>query len=145
MLLLAQLIVTAYLTGLIWTIGVVHYPLFNLAERSGFAAFEAAHSARISGIVLVPMVVELALAAMLALNPQGVAPAWAAWLGAALVGIIWASTFFLQVPQHSVLSGGFDQRAYELLVGTNWIRVVAWTARTALLGWLVWAQLARVG
>ncbi len=143
LLLLAQLTVTAYLTGLIWTIGAVHYPLFNFADRADFAAFEAAHSARISSIVLVPMVAELALSAMLVLSPSSVAPAWAAWLGAALVGVIWASTFFLQVPQHAILSSGFDQRAYEALVSTNWIRVAAWTARTGLLGWLVWLHLAR--
>ena len=136
-----QLLVTVYLTGLIWTIGVVHYPLFNMADRANFAAFEAAHSARISGIVLLPMLLELGLSVALALNPSSVAPVWAAWLGLGLVGIIWASTFLLQVPQHAILSSGFDQRAYALLVSTNWIRVLAWSARSALLAWLVWSQL----
>ena len=140
--LLAQLLVTVYLTGLIWTIGVVHYPLFNMADRANFAAFEAAHSARISSVVLLPMLLELGLSVVLVLNPSSVAPVWVAWLGLGLVAVIWASTFFLQVPQHSILSSGFDQRAYELLVGTNWIRVFAWLVRSALLAWLVWAQLA---
>ena len=142
LLLLVQLLVTVYLTGLIWTIGVVHYPLFNMADRANFAAFEAAHSARISGIVLLPMLLELGLSVAMALNPSSaIAPSWAAWLGLGLVGLIWASTFLLQVPQHSQLSSGYDHKAYELLVGTNWIRVVAWSARSALLAWLVWVQL----
>ena len=141
LLLLVQLLVTVYLTGLIWTIGVVHYPLFNLADRANFAAFESAHSARISSIVLLPMLLELGLSVAMLLNSSSVAPVWAAWLGLGLVALIWASTFLLQVPQHGVLSSGFDQRAYEVLVSTNWIRVFLWSARSALLAWLVWAQL----
>ncbi len=141
LLLLAQLLVTVYLTGLIWTIGVVHYPLFDMADRANFAAFESAHSTRISSIVLLPMLLELGLSVAMLLNPSSVAPAWAAWLGLGLTLLIWASTFLLQVPQHSALSNGFDQRAFETLVGTNWIRVFLWSARSALLAWLVWIQL----
>jgi hypothetical protein len=141
LLLLSSLIVTAYLTGLIWTVQIVHYPLFNLADRSSFAAFEAAHSGRISSIVLLPMVIELGLSIALLTQPSSILPSWAAWLGAGLVGMIWFSTFFLQVPQHAVLSSGFDPRAHAMLVGTNWVRTVAWTARTVLLGWLVWGAM----
>ena len=141
LLLLVQLLVTVYLTGLIWTIGVVHYPLFNMADRANFAAFESAHSARISSIVLLPMLLELGLSVALALNPSSVAPNWAAWLGLGLTVLIWASTFLLQVPQHAALSSGFDQKAFETLVSTNWIRVFLWSARSALLAWLVWVQL----
>jgi hypothetical protein len=142
LLLLGNLVVTLYLTGLIWTIGVVHYPLFNMADRANFAAFEAAHSARISGIVLLPMLAELGLSIAFVFGSNSVAPTWAAWLGLVLVIVIWLSTFLLQVPQHGVLSGGFSQAAYETLVNTNWIRVAAWTARGGLLTWLMWRQLA---
>jgi hypothetical protein len=142
LLLLGNLVVTLYLTGLIWTVGVVHYPLFNMADRATFAAFEAAHSARISGVVLLPMLAELALSVAFAFQSSSVAPSWAAWLGLVLVIVIWLSTFLLQVPQHGVLSGGFSQSAYQTLVATNWIRVVAWTARGGLLTWLMWRQLA---
>lgn len=141
LLLLLQLLVTVYLTGLIWTIGVVHYPLFNMVDRANFAAFEAAHSARIGSVVLLPMLLELGLSVAMMLNPSSVAPNWAAWLGLGLTLLIWASTFLLQVPQHAALSSGFDQRAYETLVSTNWIRVLLWSARSGLLAWLVWAQL----
>jgi hypothetical protein len=142
LLLLGNLVVTLYLTGLIWTIGVVHYPLFNLADRTTFATFEAAHSARISSIVLLPMLAELALSVAFVFQSNSVAPSWAAWLGLALVIVNWLSTFLLQVPQHGVLSSGFSQSAVETLVATNWIRVAAWTARGGLLTWLVWRQLS---
>jgi hypothetical protein len=140
LLLLGSLVVTAYLTGLIWTVQVVHYPLFDMAERSNFAAFEAAHSLRIGGVVMLPMLAELGLSLALLFTPLEGVPVWSAWIGAALVGVIWISTFFLQVPQHGVLSSGFDPRAHALLVNTNWVRTLAWTARTGLLAWLVWTQ-----
>jgi hypothetical protein len=141
LLLLGSLIVTAYLTGLIWTVQLVHYPLFSLADRSSFAQFEAAHSLRISSVVMLPMLAELGFSLALLFTPLEGVPDWTAWVGAALVGVIWISTLFLQVPQHAVLSSGFDAKAHATLVGTNWVRTLAWTVRTGLLGWLVWGTM----
>lgn len=136
LMLLGNLVIGAYLTGLIWTVQMVHYPLFNMADRANFSAFESEHSLRISSIVLVPMLLELVLSGLTLTS--SLEPRWLPWLSAGLVGVIWLSTFFLQVPQHSVLSGGFDQKAYELLVSTNWIRTVAWTVKTGLLAWMTY-------
>jgi hypothetical protein len=143
LILLGNLLVGAYLTGLIWTIQVVHYPLFSYAERSSFSAFEAEHGLRISGIVLLPMLAELVLSGLFLGVKLEAMPAVVPWICAGLVGVIWLSTFFVQVPQHNILSGGFDQAAHSLLVSSNWIRTVAWTAKTGLLGWVVWLQLMR--
>jgi hypothetical protein len=139
--LLGNFAVTAYLCGLIWTVQVVHYPLFNMADRENFAAFEAAHSWRIGLIVMLPMLLEVALTAMLFLSPLEGVPTWSSWLAAALVVTVWLSTFFLQVPQHGILGSGFDDAAHRFLVDSNWVRTIAWTAKTALLGWLIWLQL----
>jgi hypothetical protein len=135
---------TWFMVGLIWLVQIVHYPLFTMADRAAFAAFEARHSALITWVVMPPMLLELATAALLVWKrPMGL-PAWWAWTGLALVGVIWLSTFALQVPQHTVLAGGFDDRAHRLLVATNWIRTVAWTARGVLLLWPLPALLNRL-
>jgi sugar (pentulose or hexulose) kinase len=55
--------------------------------------------------------------------------------------LIWASTFWLQVPQHLRLSEPYDSYAQQLLVQTNWIRTLAWTARGFLLAWALHQQL----
>jgi hypothetical protein len=39
----------------------------------------------------------------------------------------------LQVPAHGVLAEGFDADAHRRLVASNWIRTIAWTARSLLL------------
>jgi len=46
----------------------------------------------------------------------------------ALLVVAVVSTVVLQAPQHAILSRGFDERAYRRLLGTQWIRTVAWTA-----------------
>ena len=64
-------------------------------------------------------------------------PAGAVWCGRGLGVALWASTAFLQVPQHTVLARGFQARAHRRLVGTNWIRTVLWTARAGLALWML--------
>jgi hypothetical protein len=139
--LLANLLVGAYLTGLIWTIQIVHYPMFALADKTNFSAFEAEHGLRISSIVLVPMLLELVLTVVFLGSSLKVMPAWCPWACAVLVGIIWSSTFFLQVPQHNILTAGFDANAIASLVSSNWIRTAAWSVKTCLLAFVVYQQL----
>lgn len=129
--------VTFYLVGLIWTIQVVHYPLFADVGTENYVRYQAGHQWRITTIVLPTMMAELALAGLLILARPPEFPLWAAIVGFALVLLIWAATFFLSVPQHSVLDRGFDATAHRLLVDTNWVRTIAWTARGALMLWVV--------
>ena len=136
MLVLTQVAVTWALVGLIWTIQLVHYPLFRLVGEATFSQYHAAHSTWISVLVMPLMLAELAVAVLLVLFPP--APAFGvrgvvwAGLGLALVGVVWLSTFALSVPQHNALASGFDARAHALLVSTNWVRTVVWTARGLL-------------
>jgi hypothetical protein len=50
-----------------------------------------------------------------------------------LILVAWGSTFLLQVPYHARLELEFDEAAHGKLVGTNWIRTIAWTARSVWL------------
>jgi hypothetical protein len=137
LLLLLNFTVAAYLTGLIWTVQVVHYPSFGLVPKAAWPAFHAAHTRRMSYVVLVPMVLELGLAAWLAWAGRAVLPAGAGWWSLGLVGLILAATFFISVPFHNRLEQGFDYIAIDGLTRTNWLRTLAWTARMMLLGWLL--------
>jgi hypothetical protein len=132
-----------FLTGLNWTIQLVHYPLFDRVGREGFAAYEGAHARMITPMVGPAMLVEALTAVMLLAARPRFLPAWAAWAGVALVGIVWLSTFLLQVPMHGTLARGFDADAHARLVGTNWIRTAAWSARALLLAWCAQAAFVR--
>lgn len=136
-LLLAHAGATLMMAGAIWIVQVVHYPLFARVGLEGFAAYENAHSALITLVVMPTMLVELGTAAWLIVQRPESTPLWLAVAGLALVGVIWFSTFFLQVPQHTVLAGGFDPDAHRILVSTNWIRTAAWSIRAVLALWMV--------
>jgi len=55
LLFILNLFSTLYLTGLIWTIQIVHYPLFSLVGKNEFIDYHSAHSARISWKVISQM------------------------------------------------------------------------------------------
>lgn len=138
LLLLLNFALAAYLTGLIWTVQVVHYPGFALLSKTGFARYHAAHTRRMGFVVGAPMVLELALAAWLAWAGRGALPHGAGWWALGLVMFIWAATFFISVPFHNQLEiNGYDFITIDGLTRTNWLRTLAWTARLALLGWLL--------
>ena len=118
---------TLFMTGVIWFVQVVHYPLFARTGAAGFADYERDHARRTSWVVGPAMTLELLLA--LALAARGGAAAWA---GLALLAVIWLSTALVQVPLHRRLQGGFDAAAHRRLVRTNWLRTAAWTLRAAL-------------
>lgn len=134
---LLHLLATLAMFGAIWTVQIVHYPLFAQVGAAGWAAYEAGHQLRITRVVGPAMTVELVTAVLLVLYRPAAFPVWAVVAGAVLVGLIWASTAFVQVPLHTALSGGaFDASAHARLVATNWVRTAAWTARAGLVLWL---------
>lgn len=137
LLLLVQAAATLFMAGLIWFVQVVHYPLFGAVDPAGFPRYEAAHMRRTSWVVTAPMFVELGAAVLLVLAPPPGVPAAAAWAGAGLVAIIWASTAGLQAPRHVALRAAFDARRHAALVRTNWIRTAAWSARAVLVLWML--------
>lgn len=120
------------MTGLIWFVQVVHYPLFAFVQPDTFKEYEARHTGRTTIVVGPVMLVELGCSlALLGFRPAPV-PLWAVWTGVLLLAVIWLSTFFISVPCHSELAKGFNPRAARALVRTNWIRTFAWTLRALL-------------
>ncbi len=128
-LLVAHAALTLVLCGLIWTIQVVHYPLFAGVGQERYVAYQAAHGTRITVLVAPLMLAEFATAGLLVYR----APGTLTLLGAALLAVVWLSTALLQVPQHARLERGFDEAAHRRLVTSNWVRTIAWSARGAVV------------
>ena len=133
--LLLQVACTLSMTGIIWFVQVVHYPLFARVSPQNFAVYEAQHATRTGWVVAPLMCLELA-AALAFLLPRfrpAVVPVHEAWLGAFLVVVIWLSTGLIQVPLHNRLGAGYDAAVIARLVATNWIRTCSWTIRAVLV------------
>jgi hypothetical protein len=127
------LVATAFMTGVIWYVQLVHYPLMAGWPHDAFGAWEARHRSRTGPVVMPMMLLEGATAVVLtARRPRGV-PVWLPWAALLMLGGVWMSTFLLQVPCHELLSRGWDEAVHARLVGTNWIRTGLWTARLVLV------------
>lgn len=132
----ANAVSTLAMTGLIWFVQRVHYPLFLRADPATFVAFETEHANRVTAIAFPLMSVELGTGVLMLwphLRP-GPIPQSQALLALALTLLTWASTVFLQIPLHNRLHRGFSRRTIERLVATNWLRTAAWTAHALLFG-----------
>lgn len=147
LLFLIQLLATAMMTGIIWFVQIVHYPLFGKIPREGFTAYERSHTVRTGWVVAPLMLLEFGSALSLylpllfprflpslfggTLPPLAITPLYLSALACLI--LIWASTFLLQVPLHYHLEKTPDLHSMDRLVSTNWIRTLLWSVRLGLL------------
>lgn len=129
-LLLVHAFATVSLVGLIWTIQLVHYPLFLRIPTVAFASYESEHMRRITWLVG-PLMLAEALTGVLVLvrDPQSLLPQ----IGIALLLVIWVSTATIQGPLHGRMArDGFSESRIRWLIRSNWVRTAAWSARGIL-------------
>ncbi len=140
---LLDLAATLYMWGVIWTVQLVHYPLFARVGPQHWADYHAGHTRLMTLVVLPAMVTELGTSGLLALTR----PAWLApgllWAGFAFAVLTWAVTFFVSVPLHDALGRGYDGAAIARLVATNWLRTAFWTGHALVLLVQVWRLLPK--
>lgn len=135
--LIAQVLASGWMCGLIWFVQMVHYPLFDVV-RGDALKYAAEHQRRTTLVVGPPMLVEMAAAAWLVLSPPGHVPMWLAVAGLAMVVLLWVSTAALQIPYHVRLArDGHDSGVVSGLVRTNWARTVLWSARALVSVWML--------
>jgi hypothetical protein len=132
---LAHIAATLFMTGLIWFVQIVHYPLFRWLPPAAFVAYEQKHTRLTGRVVGAPMLIELGTGLVLIAAP---AMPERSWFLASLIllGIVWVTTAIFQIPQHRRLSVRHDAECIDQLVRTNWIRTIAWTARALILLWI---------
>jgi len=121
---------TWFMTGLIWFVQIVHYPLMGAVTAEEFPAYARAHQRRTTWVVGPVMLIEASSALLLVWLPRGdFTGTTLRWAGLMLLTLIWASTFAVQVPLHDRLRSGFDDFTWRWLVTSNWFRTTAWTVR----------------
>ena len=129
LLLLIHAAATWALVGLIWTVQLAIYPLFSAIPAASFPVYHARYTRTIGFVVAPLMLVELGTALLwVTRSPTAALP----WLGLGLVGVIWLTTAFTQVPQHRRLALAHDPDLIHRIVRGNWLRTAAWSARGLL-------------
>lgn len=135
--LLANLLISSFLTGLIWLIQFVHYPLFKEIPQTVFSEYESKHQKLISPIVAPLMIFELLLSGWLFLTGIFQQYPVLTLIVASLNLIVFSSTIFIQAPLHRKLARQYDIKLISRLVKTNFIRTAGWTLKSILLAVIV--------
>ncbi len=131
--LVVALAATWAMTGVIWVIQLVHYPIFDAIDRGTddqlWQRFGDRHRRSISSVVGPFMLAEGVTGIWLVVDPPGGVSIVLPLVAGALMAIAYGTTAFVSVPLHERLTATFDDDAHRRLVSTNWVRTFAWTAR----------------
>ncbi len=130
-----HLFTTIYMTGIIWLVQIIHYPLFKLVGSEQWSHYHQQHIKLTSIVIAGPMIIELFTYLLMFYLSAVYRQNLFFIVSGLLLVAIWVTTFFVSVPLHNSLASGFSERPWSLLVSTNWIRTVAWTVRCLLLLW----------
>ncbi len=141
--LLVNFVATAVMTGVIWFVQWVHYPL--LANVPVDRAVEAAvvHQRRTGQVLAIPMALEGVTTLWLLASRPDVVSLILPWLGAVLLAVALGSTMFISVPLHAKMATNPTADVGWRLVVTNWPRTIAWSARATVCS-LMLLQVVRV-
>lgn len=139
--LILQIASSLIMFGVIWIIQLVQYPFFSHVNAENFPKYHAAHTFWITPVVAPTMIIELITSILIIFYPPKNIDAKLLYVGLVLTLIVWASTFFLQIPLHNKLASTFDAEAHRLLVNTNWIRTIAWSLRAVLVIYFAWVYI----
>lgn len=128
---------TWFMTGLIWFVQVVHYPLHGVVGSAEFPKYQALHMNWTSWVVIPPMLIELLSTVYLIFNPISGVSSNVWWILAVMLMIVWASTGLLQAPTHGLMLQEYSDVLHHRLLHSNWIRTIFWSARGLLLLWIL--------
>ncbi len=137
-LLFATLLLTVFMTGVIWFVQMVHYPIFLKVTPSSFTEFHQAHTVWTGRVVMLPMILELIGATgLLWIRWESSLPNGLNYVAFGLLVAVWGITGLVSVPLHNRLAGGYDAVVIHQLIYSNWLRTAAWTLRSGILLYLI--------
>lgn len=130
------LMAAAFMAGLSWFVGVVHYPLFTAIGPSDWGAYHRGHTDRTTLVVIGPMVVQLATAGWLVADRPDAMSAGVAAAGLALALGTWVLTA-RAAALHRRFGAGPEPGAHRSLLAVHHARTALWSAHAALLAVVV--------
>ena len=129
---------TLYMTGFIWFVQIVHYPLKVFISEEDWIIYERMHTRKTLFVTLPFMLIELASLVYITViseNPFS----WEMIIFQVCTAIVWISTLGIQVPIHGKLEQEYNLVNVHRLIKTNWIRTIAWSIKavTLVITWML--------
>jgi hypothetical protein len=131
---LVTLAFTLYMTGMIWSMQILEYPLFALVGPKEFPAYHRRHNRGLPFLVILPSLAAFVSAVVLIFTPPARLPLWASIVITVLDLIILIATVAREAPLHARLDReGSSVTLIRQLVLGNWIRTLLWTVNALFL------------
>ena len=130
--LLVNFVATAVMTGVIWFVQWVHYPLLATVSVEHAVETAVAHQRRTGQVLAIPMALEGVTTLWLLASRPDVVSLILPWLGAVLLAVALGRTVFVSVPLHAKMATNPTADVGRRLVVTNWPRTIAWSARVVV-------------
>ena len=128
------LALTLYMTGMIWSMQILEYPLFALVGKEEFPAYHMRHNRGLPFLVILPSIAAFVSAVVLIFTRPARLSIWACIVVAVLDLLIIIATVALEAPLHARLDReGYSPAIIRRLVLGNWIRTVLWTTNSIIL------------
>lgn len=128
------------MVGMIWTIHLVHYPLFAEVGPESYVNFQSEHVERIGRLLLAPWLTEGVTLLMLlwfVLADKRRDIAVPVLVSAVAMAVVLVISGFWSAPAHADLADGFDTAIHERLMSANLVRALAWSVRGVCAAWVV--------
>ena len=124
---------TFIIFGVIWYAQIAFYPLLVFIGKKEFTKYKKEYNKRVMPLAFLVLITELLTGILLLwIRPISI-PLWQVYTGLLLMAIAWILTWFVEVPKHKELELAFNLKVQSVLVRTNLIRAVIWTARVILV------------
>ena len=144
LILLADFVATCVMTGVIWFVQWVHYPLLASVPVDRAIDIATDHQRRTGQVLAIPMAVEgFTTLGLLISRPESVQIFWP-WFGAVLLAVALGSTVFVSVPLHAKMATNPTADVGRRLVVTNWSRTIAWSLRAVVCTVMLCQSVAKI-
>ena len=127
--LLVNFVATAVMTGVIWFVQWVHYPLLATVSVEHAVETAVVHQRRTGQVLAIPMALEGVTTLWLLASRPDVVSFILPWFGAVLLAVALGSTVLVSVPLHAKMATNPTADVGRRLVVTNWPRTIAWSSR----------------
>jgi hypothetical protein len=135
--LIGNLCASVFMTGIIWFIQFVQYPLLNHVSSFDFGCYYKKFISRIAWIIYPMIIIEIGFASWLSFLPMQSKLQLPILITYILLAAASLNTFLIQAPLNQKLQVTFDKGILSKILFYNWIRLFSWTMRTLILGWII--------
>lgn len=128
------LALTLYMSGMIWSMQILEYPLFALVGQQEFPAYHRRHNRGLPFLVILPSIGAFLSAVVLIFTRPARLSLWVSIVVAVLDVFIIVATVAREAPVHAQLDrDGYSPTLIRQLVQGNWIRTLLWSINAVIL------------